>query len=236
MDDARRRRYLEELGITPWVRRGPPVVESAPELAPEPPPELAPESPVAEVATLDWQALSQRVAECTACALYQGRTRTVFGVGDPAADWLVVGEAPGAEEDRQGEPFVGRAGQLLDAMLAALGLARGQGVYIANCIKCRPPDNRDPLPEERAACAPWLARQIALIRPRVILAVGRVAAQHLLATETPLGKLRGQVHHWGAEATPLVVTYHPAYLLRKPTEKARAWEDLKRARAVLGKG
>ena len=145
---------------------------------------------------------------------------------------MVIGEAPGAEEDRRGEPFVGRAGQLLDAMLRAIGLARGQNVYIANILKSRPPNNRDPKPDEVAACMPYLARQIELLQPRIILAVGRIAAQNLLATEAPLGRLRGAVHRFGELNTPLVVTYHPAYLLRTPADKRKAWEDLKFARTV----
>ena len=156
----------------------------------------------------------------------------VFGVGDRRADWLIVGEAPGADEDRQGEPFVGRAGKLLDPMLQAIGLQREQ-VYIANILKCRPPDNREPTPAEAASCRPLLHRQIALIRPRIILAVGRVAAQNLLETETPIGKLRGRVHTFGPARLPLVVTYHPAYLLRSPREKRKSWDDLRLARRAL---
>ena len=154
-------------------------------------------------------------------------------MGDRRARWLVVGEAPGAEEDRQGEPFVGRAGNLLNAMLQAIGLAREE-VFIANVLKCRPPDNRDPKPEEVAHCLPYLERQIALLKPRIMLAVGRIAAQNLLATDTPIGKLRGRQHAFGAANTPLVVTYHPAYLLRAPGEKRKAWEDLKLARRIAG--
>jgi uracil-DNA glycosylase len=157
----------------------------------------------------------------------------VLGVGDRHAQWLVVGEAPGAEEDRQGEPFVGRAGQLLDAMLRAIGLARGHNVYIANILKSRPPGNRDPAAAEVAACLPYLERQIELIRPRLILAVGRIAMQNLLGTQATLGRMRGQVFEFGALKTALVVTYHPAYLLRKPEDKRKTWEDLKFARGVL---
>ncbi|SFD19290.1 DNA polymerase [Thiohalospira halophila DSM 15071] len=197
----------------------------------------APEEPIVPapdpVARLDWEPLAARVAECTACDLHQSRTQTVFGVGDRAADWLVVGEAPGAEEDRRGEPFVGRAGELLDAMLVALGLARGSGVYIANILKCRPPRNRDPQPAEVAACSPYLRRQIELIDPGVILAVGRIAATNLLGREARLGELRGKVHAHPETGTPVVVTYHPAYLLRNPADKARAWADLKLARQTL---
>ncbi len=156
----------------------------------------------------------------------------MFGVGNPKADWLIIGEAPGVEEDRRGEPFVGRAGQLLNAMLKAIGLAREQ-VFIANVLKSRPPNNRDPKPDEVAACIPYLMRQIALIQPRLILAVGRIAAQNLLQTEMALGRLRGQVHTFGELNTPLIVTYHPAYLLRTPADKRKAWEDLKFARSTF---
>lgn len=182
-------------------------------------------------AAMDWEALQSCVASCTRCALHAGRTRTVFGVGDRAADWLVVGEAPGAEEDRKGEPFVGRAGRLLDAMLAALGFSRAQ-VYIANVVKCRPPENRDPRPEEADSCAAYLDRQIELLAPRIILAVGRVAAQRLLGSDAPVGRLRGRVHRYGPAEIPLVVTWHPAYLLRRPQAKADTWRDLLLAAAA----
>ena len=177
--------------------------------------------------------LSAEVAACTRCGLHECRSRTVFGVGDRNARWLLVGEAPGAEEDRQGEPFVGRAGKLLDSMLHAIGLARGQ-VFIANVLKCRPPDNRVPAPAEVAQCLPYLERQIALLRPSIMLALGSVAAHNLLATDVPVGRLRGHVHAFGSSRTPLIVTYHPAYLLRSPGEKRKAWEDLKFARRVAG--
>lgn len=174
---------------------------------------------------LNWDGLQHRVAECTLCdELVTNRTQTVFGVGNQQAQLMVIGEAPGADEDRQGEPFVGRAGQLLNAMLAAIGLPREQ-VYIANILKCRPPNNRDPKPEEAAACSAFLQRQIALIQPKVILVVGRIAAQNLLHTDAPLGKLRGRLHHLES-GVPVVVTYHPAYLLRSPQEKRKAWIDL----------
>jgi DNA polymerase len=175
-----------------------------------------------------WDTLAEAVARCTACKLSATRTQGVLGVGDRNADWLIVGEAPGAEEDAQGEPFVGQAGKLLDAMLASIGLARGDNVYITNVVKSRPPGNRDPEPDEIAACMPYLLAQIDLIRPRLILALGRVAAQTLLESGEAVGHLRGQVHHF--KNIPLVVTYHPAYLLRNPTDKARAWEDLCLAR------
>ncbi len=180
----------------------------------------------------DWDQLARRVSTCTACALHEGRTNTVFGVGDRHADWMVIGEAPGSEEDRQGEPFVGRAGRLLNAMLEAVGLSRGQ-VYIANTLKCRPPGNRDPRPEEMSCCRGFLARQIELVRPRLILSVGRISAQSLLQSDQAVGRLRGTVHRLPDSDIALVVTYHPAYLLRKPTEKRKAWADLKLARTAL---
>ena len=187
-----------------------------------------------EVAGLDWDALAGRVAGCEACRLHEGRTQTVFGVGDRAADLVMVGEGPGAEEDRQGEPFVGRAGRLLDAMLAAIGRGRSRGgVYICNIIKCRPPGNRDPRPDEVAACSPYLRRQLELLEPRAIVALGRVAAQRLLDTDKPLARLRGQVHTYPGTEIPVWVTYHPAYLLRSPGDKAKAWQDLKRIRELV---
>lgn len=201
--------------------------------------ESPPAAPIAadEVAALGWPALREAVSACRACGLCEGRTQTVFGTGHEQAHWLVVGEAPGEQEDRQGEPFVGAAGQLLDRMLAALQLARGGGgapsqrVYIANTVKCRPPRNRNPSAEEMAACHPYLQRQIGLVRPRIILAMGRCAVQALLHSDEPLGRLRGRVHRF--QNLPLVVTYHPAYLLRSPSEKARAWEDLCLAAATV---
>ena len=174
------------------------------------------------------------MAGCLRCPLHQTRTNTVFGVGNRQADWLVVGEAPGAEEDKQGEPFVGRAGGLLNSMLRGIGLAREQ-VFIANVLKCRPPANRDPRPEEVAQCLPYLERQIGLLQPKIMLAVGRIAAQNLLATDAPLARLRGKLHRFGEAGTPLVITYHPAYLLRTPSDKRKAWEDLKFARATWQK-
>ncbi|MCT9118379.1 uracil-DNA glycosylase [Cupriavidus gilardii] len=186
--------------------------------------------PADDLAALDWQALEARVAGCTACQLCGTRTRTVFGVGDREADWMLVGEAPGENEDRQGEPFVGQAGKLLDNMLASLQLARGRNVFIANVLKCRPPGNRNPEPAEVEQCEPFLRRQIALVRPRLIVVLGRFAAQTLLRTTTPISKLRGTVHRY--EGIPVVVTYHPAYLLRTLSDKARAWEDLCLARDV----
>jgi len=178
-----------------------------------------------------WVELKAAVPACTACALHQGRTQTVFGVGDEKADWLLVGEAPGAEEDRLGEPFVGQAGRLLDSMLAAIGLARGDNVYICNVLKCRPPGNRNPEPDEVTKCAPFLQRQIELIGPKLIVAMGRFAAQTLLGTDASIASMRGRVHrHAGV---PLIVTYHPAYLLRNLPDKAKAWEDLVFARKTM---
>jgi len=179
----------------------------------------------------DWIRLEREVPACTACALHKSRSQTVLGVGDRDADWLLVGEAPGAEEDRLGEPFVGQAGKLLDNMLAAIGLARGENVYIANVLKCRPPGNRNPEPEEVARCTPFLLRQIALIQPGIIVAMGRFAAQTLLGSDATIASLRGRVHAYAG--VPLVVTYHPAYLLRNLPDKAKAWSDLLFARRTL---
>jgi uracil-DNA glycosylase family 4 len=218
MQRSARLQYLEALGIDSFVARSVPTLARA---------VAAPE----KLATHpDWQPLQGEVAVCVKCALHKTRTQTVFGVGNAHADWLVIGEAPGAEEDRQGEPFVGAAGKLLDAMLQAIGLSRAENVFIANMLKCRPPGNRDPLPEELSSCMPYLLRQIAAIRPKLILAVGRIAAQRLLATDVALARLRGRVHAFGPFGTPLIATYHPAYLLRSPGEKRKAWEDLKFAR------
>ncbi len=186
-------------------------------------------------AGFDWAQLRERVAACTRCGLSVTRTQTVFGVGNLQAQWLIVGEAPGADEDRAGEPFVGRAGQLLNSMLRAIGLAREE-VYIANTLKCRPPHNRDPLPAETGECFPFLERQIELLKPKIMLVVGRIAAHNLLRTDVSLSRLRQQVHVFGASRVPLIVTYHPAYLLRTPSDKRKAWEDLKFAREVLARG
>lgn len=195
-----------------------------------------PRPDAATIATLDWQPLRDAVAGCRACTLCETRRHTVFGVGHPQADWMVVGEAPGEQEDRIGEPFVGPAGQLLDSMLHALGLTRAEAtperqVFIANTLKCRPPRNRNPDPAELAKCEPFLQRQIALVRPRMLLAMGRFAVQALLRSDEPVGRLRGRVHRY--EGVPLVVTYHPAYLLRQPADKAKAWDDLCLAAEVL---
>ncbi len=188
------------------------------------------------VETLDWPALREAVSGCTACGLCRGRTQTVFGVGNERAHWMIVGEAPGEQEDRQGEPFVGKSGQLLDNMLRAVGLSRGDGppekqVYICNTVKCRPPGNRNPEPAELAQCEPYLIRQLALVQPRIILAMGRFAVQTLLRSTEPIGRLRGRVHQY--QGVPLVVTYHPAYLLRNPQDKSRSWDDLCLAREVI---
>jgi uracil-DNA glycosylase family 4 len=249
MSSALRREYLAALGLETWVARGksPEARETAPPDVPalrevpaqhEVPAQRdagAPRDPSpAREAGADWPELRARVAACTRCTLCNTRTQTVFGVGNQTADWLVVGEAPGAEEDRQGEPFVGRAGQLLNSMLRAIGLAREQ-VYIANVLKCRPPGNRDPGAGEAAECLPYLEQQIALLKPKIMLAVGRIASQNLLRTDVTLGRLRQQVHRFGLSQVPLVVTYHPAYLLRTPTDKRKAWEDLKFAREVCAR-
>jgi uracil-DNA glycosylase len=230
--------HLKAMGVDVWQRRtdgvlGP--IEAAPAESfgvsenLETPPRIseAPPSsnPALSVEQMDWPVLRDTVLSCTRCGLHSGRKQAVFGVGDQRAQWMVIGEAPGAEEDKQGEPFVGRAGMLLNAMLLAIGLKREQ-VYIANILKCRPPGNRDPRPEEVVCCQPYLTRQIQLIQPKIILAVGRIAAQNLLKTDTPIGRLRGRLWEYPGLGTPLVVTYHPAYLLRSPREKAKAWADL----------
>ncbi len=237
----RRTLILRELGLTPlWVRRKPGTVDPAVALAGEgalqggegdaneytagtavrPVPAHA-----AAVRNMDWPELEAAATACTACALHQQRNKAVFGVGDRKAEWLFVGEGPGAEEDERGEPFVGQAGKLLDNMLASIGLKRGENVYIANVVKCRPPGNRNPAPAEAQACEPYLTRQIDLIGPRLIIALGKVAAQNLLGTEATIASLRGRTHRMRS-GTPLIVTYHPAYLLRTLGDKARAWEDL----------
>ena len=217
MKDAR---ILRELELDHVVRLYAPSSAAAPEPA---------ESPA--VAALDWDGLGKAVRECRLCGLCAQRKQAVLGVGGREAQWLFVGEGPGADEDEQGEPFVGQAGKLLDSMLAAIGLARGEAVYIANVVKCRPPGNRTPTPEEAQACAPFLDRQVELIGPRLIVALGKTAATRLLGTEASLASLRGRVHSY--HGIPLVVTYHPAYLLRSLPEKAKAWEDLLFARRTL---
>lgn len=233
-DTARRALYLDAMGVSRWLPRDAapeePVMTEARSGTGEPAartPAVAGGDPAA-----DLEALASEVAGCTACGLCEGRTQTVFGVGDPAADWMIVGEGPGEKEDLKGEPFVGPAGQLLDNMLRAAGRRRGDGVYIANMVKCRPPDNRNPRPEEVAACFGYLKRQVAIIRPRLIIAVGRVAAQNLLGTDAPLGRMRGRVYQMPDHDIPVIVTYHPAYLLRKPQDKRQAWADLRFALGV----
>jgi DNA polymerase len=219
----RRAEVLAEMGLAPvWRLR-----RTAP---PAPPPAQAQLASQAEsresgILRLEWPELKQRVADCTDCRLRASCKQTVFGVGDQRASWMLVGEAPGADEDRLGEPFVGQAGKLLDNMLAAIGLARGTDVYIANVLKCRPPGNRNPQPDEVAQCSPYLLRQIGLIEPKLIVAMGRFAAQTLLNTDASIASLRGRVHRYAG--VPLVVTYHPAYLLRTLPDKAKAWVDLR---------
>lgn len=261
MLDARRRAVLDAMGIALWRARSDgqvpgtgevqevyvddPVdllaqVESTrvlpdSETASGPRPVARPEVPpstLGSIESLDWGALREVVSTCRNCGLHENRTQTVFGVGDQNARLMIIGEAPGADEDRRGEPFVGRAGQLLNAMLEAIGLAREQ-VYIANIVKCRPPGNRDPHADEADACRAYLQRQIALIAPRLILAVGRVSAHNLLSTDKPVGRLRGSIHRIDPGDVPLIVTYHPAYLLRRPQEKAKSWQDLQAAWRLL---
>lgn len=258
--DARQRAMLREMGVElfwpapeaasavaePAVAPAAAAVAEAP-LArarmPEPVPQAvapaarAPAAPAVArdrmpgIELMEWDALKQAVVDCRACKLCDGRRNTVFGVGVPHADWLIVGEAPGENEDLQGEPFVGQAGKLLDNMLLSLGLSRRESVYIANVLKCRPPGNRNPEPEEIAQCEPFLRRQVELLRPKIILAMGRFAVQSLLQSTEPVGKLRGRVHRY--HDVPLVVTYHPAYLLRNLPDKAKAWSDLVLAKSVL---
>ena len=228
--DPRRAAYLRDLGVTVWERRGLSAASGYAEAPAQMRTLTQGEARAEAIMQMDWAQLEAAVKVCTACGLRAGCTQTVFGVGDRHAEWMVIGEAPGADEDKQGEPFVGRAGQLLNSMLAAIGLKR-EHTYIANILKCRPPNNRDPKPEEAQLCRPFLERQIALIRPKLILAVGRIAAQNLLNTDTPIGKLRGRVHE--VNGIPVVVTYHPAYLLRSPGEKRKAWVDLQFAIRAL---
>jgi uracil-DNA glycosylase len=210
---SRREEILAEMGLAPiWRLKNRPVTE-------------------AQVPLQTWIELKQAVPGCIACGLHKGRTQTVFGVGDENADWMMIGEAPGAEEDRLGEPFVGQAGKLLDNMLAAIGLKRGENVYIANVLKCRPPGNRNPEADEVAKCTPFLKQQIALVQPKLIVAMGRFAAQTLLSSDASIASMRGRVHRY--EGVPLVVTYHPAYLLRTLPDKAKAWADLVFARKTM---
>jgi uracil-DNA glycosylase family 4 len=231
---ARRARIIEALGLGPrWRLRSragtPPGAGPAAPRPDEPAPTL--DDRAVRIAGMDWPALKDQVATCAACGLGRTRMKPVFGVGDEHAEWMLVGEAPGAEEDARGEPFVGQAGRLLDQMLAAIGLRRDANVYIANVLKCRPPGNRNPDPFEVAQCGPHLVRQIELVAPRLILALGRFAAQTLLATDASIASLRGRLFQY--QGVPLIVSYHPAYLLRNLPDKAKAWEDLCFARATM---
>lgn len=257
---SRRDAILREMGLGPvWKLRDapppaiddvpvPPAIEEPPvapsSAAEAPPAEAYAPAPVApstdavpvaggddDVAHLDWDSLTNTILACRKCRLCQARKHAVPGVGDRQADWLFVGEGPGAEEDERGEPFVGQAGKLLDAMLAAIDIKRGEDVYIANSVKCRPPNNRTPEPDETAACWPYLQRQIELIKPRLIVALGRPAAQTLLQSEIKISSARGQLHDY--QGIPVIVTYHPAYLLRNLPDKAKAWEDLVLARRTM---
>ena len=215
---SRRSEILNEMGLAPvWKLRSTIQEETA--------------LKVGSISSMDWPQLKAKVAGCTDCKLRAGCTQTVFGVGDEEADWMLVGEAPGSEEDRLGEPFVGQAGKLLDSMLAAIALSRGNNVYIANVLKCRPPGNRNPEPDEVAKCSPHLLRQIELIKPKLIVAMGRFAAQTLLGTDATIASLRGKAHRYAG--VPLVVTYHPAYLLRNLPDKSKAWADLVFARKTI---
>ncbi len=221
--DQRRLEILGRIGIDVWQLRG---------KIPEPGSEHHEKSSSGSESIGD---IAREISSCERCVLHKTRTRTVPGTGNESADWVFVGEAPGQNEDQQGLPFVGRAGQLLDAMLAALDMNR-ESVFIANVIKCRPPGNRDPRPEEVVECEPYLHRQLEILKPKIIVALGRISAQALLKTSSPLGKLRGQVYQYGVNAIPMVVTYHPAYLLRSPQQKAKAWEDLLLARSIVVSG
>ncbi|MDR2881879.1 MAG: uracil-DNA glycosylase [Azoarcus sp.] len=244
--NLRRSAILREMGLTPlWrLRNSAGTVDAAidvnassSEEAPEPDESSQsahPSAPASRVAEMDWQELEETIHACRACVLCEKRTQAVPGVGDRQARWMFIGEGPGAEEDRRGEPFVGQAGRLLDHMLTALGLKRGEDVYIANAVKCRPPLNRTPEAAETAACAPFLDRQIALIRPRLLIALGRPAAQVLLGREISIGAARGK--RFERDGMPVIVTYHPAYLLRNPLDKGKAWEDLCFARRLVEEG
>lgn len=263
MDTAKRKQTLKALDIETWVRRdagqpvadepaslpmaadavpekrgrGRPRLNPLPAAAPAVPAPLAPKPVFVPrtdyVAPGDWAGLRAAVKDCTRCKLCPTRTQTVFGVGVENASLMVVGEGPGADEDAQGEPFVGRAGRLLDEMLKSIGRSRKDNVFIANVVKCRPPGNRDPEADEAEACRPFLERQIQLVKPKLIVALGRIAAQRLLQTDEPLSRLRGPIHSYGPDKTPLFITYHPAYLLRSPREKAKSWDDLKKVDRYL---
>ena len=231
---TRRESLLREMGLAPlWRQRDKPVIAAQvpAETAPSPAAAPAGDARARRIAAMGWDELKTAVAECRDCRLCEQRKQAVLGVGDVEADWLFVGEGPGAEEDERGEPFVGQAGKLLDAMLAAIDLERGKKVYIGNAVKCRPPGNRTPEAEETAACFPYLQRQIELIRPKLIVALGKPAAETLLNSEVKVGASRGRLFDY--RGIPLIVTYHPAYLLRNLTDKAKAWEDLCFARHTL---
>jgi DNA polymerase len=236
MQSRQQLRYLETLGIPAWVPRDFSLQDNA---ASEPHTSVvietekpAVEQAPTDVSTMDWGQLREHALGCTACRLHTSRTQVVFGVGNQDADLMVIGEAPGADEDRQGEPFVGRAGQLLNEMLFAVGYPR-ETVYIANIVKCRPPENRNPQHDEALSCASFLHQQISLVAPKAILAVGKVAAQNLLQTELPIGKMRGSQYRYAKLNIPVIVTYHPAYLLRSPREKRKVWQDLVKLRKLL---
>lgn len=231
MHETRKKLYLDALGIESWAPRAArnvpvgaeqPAVDSGALPGSTPP-----------LAGAGWDELRNAVQGCRRCRLCETRTQTVFGVGPMRAPLMVVGEGPGADEDAKGEPFVGRAGKLLDEMLRSIGRSRQSNTFIANVVKCRPPGNREPAADEAEACRSYLEGQLALVKPRLIVALGRVAAQRLLVSDEPLSRLRGPVHKWGPDATPLMVTYHPAYLLRSPGEKAKSWEDLKKIHRFL---
>ena len=224
MTNTLQHEYLKAMGVQCWVAR-----DGADACTDDSLPGQAPDR-VGQIVQ-QWQALEAQVSDCKKCELHQSRTQTVFGTGNRDADWLIIGEAPGADEDRQGEPFVGRAGKLLNEMLLAAGFQRAD-VYIANILKCRPPANRDPSADEVACCHDYLQQQIDLIQPQLILAVGRIAAHKLLQTDIQVGRLRGKLHHYGDANIPVIVTYHPAYLLRSPLEKRKVWSDLQFAQAV----
>lgn len=224
MIDKEKRRYLKKMEIPLWTLREP-VHELSKIVKDDDMPKKNLMAREQKISTMNWEELKLAVSHCTMCDLYKTRSNPVFGVGNPNADLLVVGEAPGANEDKQGEPFVGRGGQLLTNMLSSIGFKR-EHYYIANILKSRPPNNRDPAMHEVKACTPYLLRQINLIKPRLILAVGRIAAHYLLSTDATMASLRGNLFYFGENKTPLLVTYHPAYLLRSPREKRKAWQDM----------
>lgn len=254
MNAARRQQVLDALGIERWRLRSAvaskpaaeiPALELRRPLAAQPAGPRRESAPAVVAAAVvppspielpqDWAGLRALVQDCTRCKLCATRTQTVFGVGVENAPLMIVGEGPGADEDAQGEPFVGRAGKLLDEMLRSIGHSRRDNTYIANVVKCRPPGNRDPEAEEVESCRPYLEQQIRLLKPKLIVGLGRIAAQRLLSTDAPLSRLRGALHHYGPDKTPLFITYHPAYLLRSPREKAKSWEDLKKIHQLLSK-